>query len=119
MNRIHIRDLELQCIIGVYPKERTTKQAVVINIAMDCDFGVSAESDNLDDTVNYKTLNREVIDLVEASSFNLLESLIERVAELCLKRPAVSQVTVTIDKPGALRSTRSVAVEITRRRDEG
>jgi FolB domain-containing protein len=116
MNRIHIRDLELDCIIGVFPKERTAKQRVVINISMDVDFGVSAESDLLEDTVDYKSLNREIIRFVEASSFNLLEAMAERVASLCLSRSAVHEVTVTIDKPGALRSTRSVAVEVTRRR---
>lgn len=115
-NKVHIRDLTLRCIIGIFPEERKDKQDVVINITMECDFGRAAESDRIEDTVDYKSINKRIVKLVEGSSYNLIETLAERVSEICLDNKKVYRVTVSVDKPGALRFTRSVAVEITRER---
>jgi len=114
MDRIHIRDLALRCIIGLYPEERTDKQDVIINVTMETDLYKAGQSDDLNDTVDYKAVKLEILDLVEKSEFKLIESLAERIAEICLKTNGVQSATVTIDKPGALRFCKSVAVEITR-----
>jgi len=66
--------------------------------------------------VDYKQIKQRVCDMVEASEFGLIETLADRVATLCLQARGVQAVTVTLDKPGALRFARSVAVELTRRR---
>ena len=115
---IYIRDLALRCIIGIYPDERTEKQDVIINVTLACDdLSKAGASDAIEDTVNYKTINKKMIKFVEESSFNLIESLAEGLAEICLSGKGVASAKVAIDKPGALRFARSVAVEITRRRD--
>jgi len=114
VDRIYIRDLTLRCIIGVYPEERREKQDVVINIVLECDHAPAARSDNLDDAVDYKGLKKQVIKLVEASEFNLIETLADRIVRLCLENGRVLRATVTVDKPAALRFARSVAVEISR-----
>lgn len=116
MDRIYIRDLALRCIIGVYPEERREKQDVIINIVLECDHSAAAKSDDLADAVDYKGLKKEVIQLVEDSSFHLIESLADRIAQLCLHNPKVEKAIVTVDKPAALRFARSVAVEIARGR---
>lgn len=115
-NRIHIRDLTLRCIIGAFPEERKARQDVLINIVMECDFGRAAATDSLDDTVNYKTLNKKIVAMVEESQFHLIETMAERIAEICLGAQGVHRVWVTVDKPGALRFARSVAVEVERER---
>ena len=117
MDRIYIRDLALRCIIGLYPDERKTKQDVLINVTMETDLRAAGKSDALKDTVDYKAIKLAILDFVEKSSFNLIESLAEGIAAICLKDKRVQCVTVTIDKPGALRFARSVAVEITRNRN--
>jgi dihydroneopterin aldolase/D-erythro-7,8-dihydroneopterin triphosphate epimerase len=114
MDRIYIRDLALRCIIGIYPEERKDKQDIVINVAMETDLRAAGQSDDLNDTVDYKAIKLAILDFVENSSFNLIESLAEGIAAICLKDTRVQSVTVTIDKPGALRFCRSVAVEVTR-----
>ena len=114
MDKIHIRDLALHCIIGLYPEERINKQDVIINITMKTDLRKAGQSDDLNDTVDYKSVKLAVLDLVEESEFKLIESLAERIAETCLRADGVESATVTIDKPGALRFCKSVAVEITR-----
>lgn len=115
-NRIHIRDLTVRCVVGAFPEERKARQDVVINVTMDCDFGKAAETDNLDDTVNYKTVNKRIVAMVEESSFHLIETMAEHIARICLETAGVTRVRVSVDKPGALRFARSVAVEIERNR---
>jgi D-erythro-7,8-dihydroneopterin triphosphate epimerase len=116
MDRIYIRDLALRCIIGLYPEERKNKQDVIINVVLETDLRAAGMNDSLNDTVDYKSIKLAILDFVENSSFNLIESLAEGISGICLKAPKVQTATVTIDKPGALRFARSVAVEITRSR---
>jgi dihydroneopterin aldolase/D-erythro-7,8-dihydroneopterin triphosphate epimerase len=114
-DRIHIRDLRLRCIIGVFDYERTEKQDVILNVTMHTDLSGAGRSDDLRDTVDYKAVKKDIMQAVEASEFQLVERLAERVAEIVLSH-GVERVDVTVDKPGALRFARSVAVEITRTR---
>ncbi len=116
MDKIHIRDLHLRTIIGVNDWERTDMQDVFLNITLLIDLSKPASTDNIDDAVNYRDLKKKIMELVENSSFMLIETLATRVAELCLENPDVQEVTVTLDKPHALRFAKSVAVEITRSR---
>lgn len=116
MDRIYIRDLALSCIIGIYPEERNIKQDVVINVTMETDLRAAGKSDSIDDTVDYKTIKLNILDFVENSSFQLIESLAEGIAGICLNDAGVQSATVTVDKPGALRFARSVAVEVMRER---
>lgn len=114
LDRLHIRGLVVRCIVGIYPEERREKQEVSIDVTLHADLRVACASDNIDDTVNYKTIKKEILALVENSSFFLIEHLAERIAEIAMKPDEILRVDVTVDKPGALRFARSVAVEITR-----
>lgn len=117
MDKIHIRDLALRCIIGIYPFERKARQDVVLNITMDTRaHRKAARTDRIEDAVDYKEITKDIIKLVEGSNFQLIETMAEKVAERCLANPKVSAVQVSVDKPGALRFARSVAVEIFRKR---
>ncbi len=116
MDRLYIRDLGLRCIIGVYEEERRERQDIILNIVLEGDFSAAAKSDDIADAVNYKDIKKSVIKMVESSQYRLIESLADQVVRLCLQHPKVQQVTVTVDKPGALRFARSVAYEISRGR---
>jgi dihydroneopterin aldolase/D-erythro-7,8-dihydroneopterin triphosphate epimerase len=116
LDKIHIRDLSLRCIVGIYPEERAAKQDVVLNITIDADCRQACTSDDIKDTVDYKRIKKAVVALVEDSEFFLVERLAQAVADVCLEAPGVQRVSVTLDKPGALRFARSVAVQITRER---
>lgn len=113
-DRILIRDLALRCVIGIYPEERRAPQDVIINIALETDTRAAARSDSIEDAVDYKSLKKEIVELVERSSFQLVETLADRIAAACVARAGVRRATVTVDKPGALRFARSVAVEVVR-----
>ena len=103
MDKIHIRDLLLRCIIGIYPHERREKQDVIVNVTAESDFAAAAATDRIEDAVNYKTVTKNIVRFVEGSDYQLIETLAERIAEICLKERKIRRVTVTVDKPGALR----------------
>jgi dihydroneopterin aldolase/D-erythro-7,8-dihydroneopterin triphosphate epimerase len=115
-DRILITDLLVRGIIGVNDDERTNRQDIVLNLALDVDTRAAGVSDDIADTVNYRTIAKQAIALTEASSFHLVEKLAEEIARLCLAHEGVQRVTVRVDKPGALRFARSVGIEITRDR---
>ena len=118
MDLIHLRDLAVRCIIGIFPEERREKQDVIINITLECDCRPAARSDRIEDAVDYKRIKRSVLKMVELSEFQLVETMADRIAALCLAEPRVIAARVSVDKPNALRFARSVGVEIERRRAE-
>ena len=116
MDQIHINDLQLRCIIGVYPEERREKQDVCLNITLYADLRRAGVSDDLHDSVDYKAVKQAIRRLVEESQFLLVERLAAEVARVALGFAGVEKVRVRLDKPNALRFARSVAVEIERTR---
>jgi len=116
MDRIIISDLNARCIIGVNENERHEKQDMVINLVLFADLANAGKSDRIEDAVDYRAVKKHVLELVEGSSYMLLEALAEAIAAVCLTFNAVEQVQVRLDKPGALRFARTVGVEIVRGR---
>ncbi|MCH9656270.1 MAG: dihydroneopterin aldolase [Planctomycetes bacterium] len=117
-DRIQISDLLLRTIIGINNEEREKKQDVVINITLHVDLRNAGRSDDISDAVNYRTITKEIIDLVENSRFQLVEKMADEVAKICLTDQRVEQASVSIEKPGALRFTRSVGVTVERTRED-
>ncbi len=116
-DKIYIRDLAIRCIIGVNQDERAEKQDVVINVILFTDTRKAGRTDALEDSVDYKRVKKAILSLVESSEFLLIEKLADEIAKVCLDDSKVQKVNVTVDKPAALRYTRSVAVEIVRTRE--
>jgi dihydroneopterin aldolase/2-amino-4-hydroxy-6-hydroxymethyldihydropteridine diphosphokinase len=113
---VYVEGLELYCVIGVFGWERETKQKVRIDLEIATDISRASATENLEMTVDYKRISKAVIGLVEPSSFQLVETMAERVADLCLEFAGVERVKVKVSKPGAVRYAVNVAVEITRPR---
>lgn len=115
-DRIFLRGLAIDCIIGFIDWERRVKQTVVIDLEMTVDCRRVAVHDAVADTLNYKTVAKRLISFVEGSSFNLVETLVERIAAVILDEFGVAWVRVTVSKPGAIRGSRDVGVTIERTR---
>jgi dihydroneopterin aldolase / 2-amino-4-hydroxy-6-hydroxymethyldihydropteridine diphosphokinase len=115
-DQIQIKDLLLRAIIGINEEERRNRQDVLVNITLHADTRAAGRSDDIADAVNYRTLTKRIITLVENSQFYLVEKLAAEIAALCLNDPRVEQADVRVEKPGALRFARSVGVEIQRTR---
>jgi FolB domain-containing protein len=81
-DRIHIRDLHLRTVIGINEEKRRDKQDVLINLVLDTDTRAAGRSDDVADTLNYRTLTKRIIELVENSEFCLVEKLAAEIARL-------------------------------------
>ncbi len=115
-DQIHIKDLLLRTIIGINDEERHNRQDVLINITLFADLRPAGISDQIEDAVNYRTITKQIITMVEASSFFTVEKLVAEIAAICLTDVRVEAAQVRVEKPGALRFARSVGVEIARTR---
>ena len=116
MDHIFLRELQVACVIGVNDWEREVEQIVRIDVDLEVDLARACKEDDLRHTVDYKEVRDRIASTVKESRCFLLEALAERVAEATLVNPRVRAVRVKLDKPGALRMTRTVGVEIYRSR---
>ena len=114
MDIIFIRDLRVDTVIGIYDWERSIKQTVHIDLELATDIARAASSDRIEDTLNYKAVAKSVIALVETSSFQLVETLAERIVELVREEFSVPWVRLTLNKGGAVRGAQGVGVIIER-----
>jgi D-erythro-7,8-dihydroneopterin triphosphate epimerase len=113
-DQIAISDLRFRCIVGLGEDERQEKQDVIVQIVLFVDLRAAGRSDAIEDTVDYKALKKDILAAVEPSRFRLIEALAQCIADICLSRSRVERVTVTVEKPGALRFARTVSVRLVR-----
>ncbi len=113
---IFIEGLETRCIIGIFDWERKVKQKILIDLMFPADVRRAAKKDRIEDAVNYKAIAKAILSHTQKSRYQLVESLAESIAGLCLKKFRLPEVTVRISKPGAIRGSKNVGVQITRRK---
>lgn len=116
VDTIFLNGLEVECIIGFIDWERRIKQRVVIDFELPVDCTRAAVRDAVEDTLDYKKVSKRIIAFVEASEFNLVETMAERLARLVLDEFDVEWIRLRINKPGAIRGSRDVGVAIERHR---
>jgi dihydroneopterin aldolase len=116
-DRIFLEDLEVHCIIGVNDWERMVKQELLISYEIPYDVRPAARADDVDKTMNYRSISKWMIEFAEDSEFYLVETLADRLARGCIEEFDVPEITLTVEKPGAVRYSRTVGVEVTRTRD--
>lgn len=113
-DKIVIKDLLLRGIVGINEWERETKQDILINLEMYLDARPAGSSDDMGDSLNYRTLTKDVIAYVEGSSHFLIEALATEIARIAVIVHGAERVTVRVEKPGAVRFASSVGIEIER-----
>lgn len=114
MDLIYVRNLRVECVIGVFEWERRIRQTVAIDLDMAADIARAARADRIEDTVDYKAIAKRVIEFVNQSQFQLVETLAEKVAAIVLAEFPVPWVRVRINKKGALRHATDVGVVVER-----
>lgn len=117
-DRIEVKDLLVRGIVGINENERRKRQDILINLSLLTDVRASGASDDIAETVNYRTVTKRIIRMVEGSSYFTVEKLATEVARLVLEDERIAEVTVAVEKPGALRFARSVGVTICRRKED-
>jgi len=103
MDIIYIHELQVETVIGIYDWERNVKQVVSLDLEMAADIEKAAKTDHIDDTLNYKAVAKRLIAFIEASEFELLETLAEKTALIVLTEFEVPWLKLRLSKPGAVR----------------
>jgi dihydroneopterin aldolase len=114
MDIIFISDLRIETIIGIYDWERKVKQTVSLDLEMAADIRTAAATDSIEDTLNYKAVAKRLIAFVGDSEYQLVETLAEKIAGIVIDEFNVSWVRLKLHKPGALRGSRDVGIQIER-----
>lgn len=115
-DRIFLHGLTADCIIGFIDWERRVRQKVVVDLEMPVDCRHAALTDEVADTLDYKKVAKRALEFIGASEFKLVETLAHRLALLILAEFGVEWVRISLNKPGAIRHSRDVGVEIERTR---
>jgi FolB domain-containing protein len=118
MDQVIISDLSIRGIIGINDWEREKPQEILINIVLFGDLRQAGQTDSIDDTINYRTIAKKVQAHAETAGRLTVEALAADVAGICFQEARVEKVRVRVEKPGAVRFSRSVGVEIERARGE-
>lgn len=114
MDIIFLGGLKIETIIGIYDWERTTKQTVILDIEMAFDIQQAAATDDIQYTLDYKTVSKRIISFVENSQYFLVEKLIEEIATLVRTEFNVPWVKITLNKKGAISGASDVGIIIER-----
>ena len=113
---IRVKNLVVRTIIGYNPEERVNRQDVIINLEIEVDVSQAVHSDHQEGIYNYKTITKAIIAFVSESKFNLLERLTHEVLQMVMEDKRVMRAKVEIDKPGALRFSDSVSIQLEAKR---
>jgi FolB domain-containing protein len=119
MDKVFIKDLLIRGVIGISEKERSQPQDIVVNVVIYNDVQKGGASDDINDCINYRTVAKAVITHVENAPRYTVEALATDIAGICLTYNGVNKVKVRVEKPGAVRFSKSVGVEIIRRNSSG
>ena len=114
MDKIFIKGLNVETIIGICEWEKKVPQVLVVDIEMACDIKKAAKSESLDDSIDYADVAINVEQFIQKDAALLLEPLAERLADFILQNYATSRVRLSIAKPQAVSNAESVGVEIVR-----
>jgi FolB domain-containing protein len=114
MDQVFISDLSARGILGINDWEREKPQEILVNLVLFGDLSRAGVSDDIRDCINYRTVAKKVLAQAETARRYTVEALAADLARLCLDEPGVQKVRVRVEKPGAVRFSRSVGVEIER-----
>ena len=114
MDIVYIRDLKIETVIGIYDWEREIKQTVSLDLEMAHDIRRAGETDNIEDTLNYKAVAKRLISFISESEFLLVETMAEKCAQIVLNEFSVPWLKLRLSKPGAVRGSQDVGVIIER-----
>lgn len=117
MDKIILTGLRIDAVIGIWDWEKRNPQTISIDLEMQTDTKKVSQSDSIEDVLDYKAVSKRVKQFIQASQFNLIETLAENVAKIILEEFDVQWLKLRISKPFAIRDSRNVGVSIERTKD--
>lgn len=120
LDRVTVYGLRGRGRHGVFEREREKGQTFLVDVTLGIDTRKAAATDDLADTVNYGEVSEKIVALIEGEPVNLIETLVSRMADMCLEYPLVEEVEVTLHKPDAPITVpfEDVTVTVVRTREE-
>jgi dihydroneopterin aldolase len=116
MDKVLIKGLGVKTVIGIHDWERDIRQQLLIDMELATDIRPAASDDDINHTLNYQLISERIIEVVEQSSYGLIETLAERLAALLMSEFSVPWLTLTVRKPDAIAEAEYVGVTIERGR---
>ena len=117
MDKIILTDFRIDAVIGIWDWEKRNPQTISIDLEMQTDTKKASQLDSIEDALDYKAVSKRVKQFIQASQFNLIETLAENVAKIILEEFDVQWLKLRISKPFAIRDSRNVGVSIERTKD--
>jgi len=116
VRHVFVRDLVVDANIGIHDHERQGRQRVIVNVDLSVTEIARPVKDKIGEVLCYEEVAGGIEDIVATGHINLVETLAERVAQMCLRDERVEIARVRIEKPDALDNASSVGIEIERAR---
>ncbi|SIQ02126.1 dihydroneopterin aldolase [Marinobacterium stanieri] len=114
MDIVYIRELEVETVIGIYDWEREVRQTVSLDLEMGTDIRAAASTEDIEQTLNYKSVSKRLISFISESEFLLVETMAEEISQIVLSEFDVPWLRLRLSKPGAVRGAKDVGVVIER-----
>ena len=114
MDKIILTDLKINAVIGIWEWEKRNPQIISVDLEMETDVKKASETDSIKDALDYKAVAKRIKEFVQSNQFDLIETLVEKMAQLILDEFKVQWLKLTISKPFAIRGSRNVGICIER-----
>lgn len=114
MDIVYIRELEVETVIGIYDWEREIRQTVSLDLEMGTDINAAAATEDIENTLNYKSVSDRLIGFISESEFLLVETMAQQIADIVMQEFGVRWLRLRLGKPGAVPAARDVGVIIER-----
>jgi dihydroneopterin aldolase len=118
MDKIFLNDLHIDTVIGIYDWERSIKQTLHFDLEMDWDIRPAAASEDINDALDYDAMSKVIVNFVENSSYQLIETLAEDLCQLLLREFAIPKIKLTLTKPVKLHGQNYAKIVIERSQPE-
>ncbi len=109
--KIHLKQIKISTIIGARIKERSERQPLIIDASFEIDIKKAVQTDQMEDTVDYSEIAKEIIAVSESTKFNLLESFAAHIAQTILEKFSLKSISLIVHKPHATKGVSEVSIE--------
>lgn len=113
MDTLTITALSVNTIIGVHEWEKRITQPLLIDISITTDFS-TCEDNDLSTTIDYEALCQEITHFTQTHTFQLIETLAYKLAQVIIQKSGVIQATITVNKPHAIANAKNISVTVTK-----
>jgi dihydroneopterin aldolase len=118
MDKIFIRGLTVETLIGIHAWEQRTPRPLIFDLELGTDIREAASSDNVRDAIDYQAVSEAVAKFTQENPVGLLETLAERLSRQLFRQFPILSLKLSINKPGAVAGVKAMGVEIDRRRED-